>query len=53
MNSRGRTRVANITMSAVVLLVVMFLTGLLADMPKAVLGAIVFLIGSTSSTTWG
>ncbi|MFN8129607.1 MAG: SulP family inorganic anion transporter [Candidatus Nanopelagicales bacterium] len=42
---KGRTQVANITMSAVVLLVVMFLTGLLADMPKAVLGAIVFLIG--------
>ena len=42
---KGRTQVANITMSAVVLLVVMCLTGLLADMPKAVLGAIVFLIG--------
>jgi MFS superfamily sulfate permease-like transporter len=42
---KGRTQVANITMSAVVLVVVMFLTGLLADMPKAVLGAIVFLIG--------
>ncbi|HQR80705.1 MAG TPA: SulP family inorganic anion transporter [Actinomycetota bacterium] len=42
---KGRTQLANITMSAVVLLVVMFLTGLLADMPKAVLGAIVFLIG--------
>jgi high affinity sulfate transporter 1 len=42
---KGRTQLANITMSAVVLVVVMFLTGLLADMPKAVLGAIVFLIG--------
>ena len=42
---KGRTQVANITMSAVVLLFVMFLTGLLEDMPKAVLGAIVFLIG--------
>jgi MFS superfamily sulfate permease-like transporter len=42
---KGRTQVANITMSAVVLLVVMFLTGLLSDMPNAVLGAIVFLIG--------
>ncbi len=42
---KGRTQLANITMSAVVLLVVLFLTGLLADMPKAVLGAIVFLIG--------
>ncbi|MEZ5184872.1 MAG: SulP family inorganic anion transporter [Candidatus Nanopelagicales bacterium] len=42
---KGRTQVANITMSGVVLLVVLFLTALLADMPKAVLGAIVFLIG--------
>jgi high affinity sulfate transporter 1 len=42
---KGRSQVANITMSAVVLVVVLFLTSLLADMPKAVLGAIVFLIG--------
>jgi MFS superfamily sulfate permease-like transporter len=42
---KGRTQVANITMAVVVLVVVLFLTGLLADMPKAVLGAIVFLIG--------
>ncbi len=42
---KGRTQVANITMSAVVLVVVLFLTALLEDMPKAVLGAIVFLIG--------
>lgn len=42
---KGRTQVANIAMSAVVLIVVLFLTDLLADMPKAVLGAIVFLIG--------
>lgn len=42
---KGRTQVANITMSAIVLIVVLFLTSLLADMPKAVLGAIVFLIG--------
>ena len=42
---KGRTQVANITMSLVVLIVVLFLTGLLTDMPKAVLGAIVFLIG--------
>ena len=33
------------TMSAVVLLVVLFSTGLLTDMPKAVLAGIVFLIG--------
>ena len=42
---KGRTQVANMTMSLVVLVVVLFLTGLLTDMPKAVLGAIVFLIG--------
>ncbi|MBK9738436.1 MAG: SulP family inorganic anion transporter [Actinobacteria bacterium] len=41
----GRTQLANLTMSLIVLLVVLFFTGLLADMPKAVLGAIVFLIG--------
>ena len=42
---KGRTQVANMTMSLVVLIVVLFLTGLLTDMPKAVLAAIVFLIG--------
>ena len=42
---KGRTQLANITMSLIVLLVVMFFTSLLTDMPKAVLGAIVFLIG--------
>ncbi len=42
---KGRTQVANFTMSVVVLLVVLFFTGLLTDMPKAVLAAIVFLIG--------
>ena len=41
----GRTQVANLTMAAVALTVVLFLTGLLTDMPIAVLGAIVFLIG--------
>jgi high affinity sulfate transporter 1 len=41
----GRTQVANMAMSLVALAVVLFLTGLLTDMPKAVLGAIVFLIG--------
>ncbi len=41
----GRTQVANITMSLVVLVVVLFLTGFLTDMPKAVLAAIVFMIG--------
>jgi MFS superfamily sulfate permease-like transporter len=33
------------TMSLIVLVVVLFLTGILTDMPKAVLAAIVFLIG--------
>jgi MFS superfamily sulfate permease-like transporter len=42
---KGRTQLANLTMAAVVLLVTMFFTGLLADMPKAVLAGIVFLIG--------
>ncbi len=42
---KGRTQLANLTMSLIVLLVVLFFTGLLADMPKSVLGAIVFLIG--------
>ena len=34
---KGRTQLANMTMSAVVLLFVLFFTGLLTDMPKAVL----------------
>jgi high affinity sulfate transporter 1 len=42
---KGKTQLANLTMSLIVLLVTMFFTGLLADMPKAVLGAIVFVIG--------
>jgi len=42
---KGKTQVANLTMSAIVLLVVMFFTAILKDMPKATLGAIVFLIG--------
>jgi high affinity sulfate transporter 1 len=42
---KGRTQLANLTMSLIVLLVVLFFTGLLADMPKSVLAAIVFLIG--------
>ena len=42
---KGRTQVANLTMSAIVLLVPLFFTTVLTDMPKAVLGAIVFLIG--------
>ena len=42
---KGRTQVANITMSLVVLIVVLFFTGVLTDMPVAVLAAIVFMIG--------
>jgi high affinity sulfate transporter 1 len=42
---KGRTQLANVTMSLVVLIVVLFLTGFLTNMPKAVLAAIVFLIG--------
>src|SRR3954468_408109 len=42
---KGRTQLANLTMSVVVLMVVLFLTDVLTDMPKAVLAAIVFLIG--------
>jgi high affinity sulfate transporter 1 len=42
---KGRTQLANFTMACVVLLVVLFFTALLTDMPKAVLAGIVFLIG--------
>jgi MFS superfamily sulfate permease-like transporter len=42
---KGRTQVANITMSAVALLFTLYLTSLLTNMPKAVLAGIVFLIG--------
>ena len=42
---RGRTQVANLTVVIVTLIVLLFLTDLLTDLPKAVLGGIVFLIG--------
>ena len=42
---KGRTQLANLTMSAAVLIVVLVATAALDDMPKAVLAAIVFLIG--------
>jgi len=42
---KGRTQIANMTMAAVVLLFTLFFTGLLTDMPTAVLAGIVFLIG--------
>src|SRR5208283_723207 len=41
----GRSQLAQITASFIVLLVLLFLTGPLADMPNAVLSAVVFLIG--------
>ena len=41
----GRSQVANLTMAVIALLFTMFFTSLLADMPKAVLAGIVFLIG--------
>ncbi len=41
----GRSQIANLTMALIVLVITMFATSLLAPMPKAVLGAIVFLIG--------
>src|SRR5208337_2820717 len=41
----GRSQLAQITTSLIVLLVLLFLTGPLAHMPKAVLSAVVFLIG--------
>ena len=42
---KGRSQVANAAMALVSLFVVLFATGLLKDMPKSVLAAIVFLIG--------
>jgi high affinity sulfate transporter 1 len=42
---RGRSQMANITMSLVVIVVVLFLTEYLTNMPVAVLAAIVFMIG--------
>lgn len=42
---KGRTQVANLTMSLIALLFTMFFTGLLTNMPKSVLAGIVFLIG--------
>ncbi|MGD9529035.1 MAG: SulP family inorganic anion transporter [Pseudonocardia sp.] len=42
---KGRTQLANLTMAVTVLAVALFATTALEDMPKAVLAAIVFLIG--------
>ena len=41
----GRTQVANLVVAAVTLLVVLFLTGLLRNLPHAVLAGIVVMIG--------
>jgi MFS superfamily sulfate permease-like transporter len=41
----GKSQVANLVMAGITLLVAMFFTASLAPMPKATLGAIVFLIG--------
>jgi high affinity sulfate transporter 1 len=43
--ARGRTQVANLVVAAMTLIVVLFLTGLLEQLPLAVLGAVVLLIG--------
>jgi MFS superfamily sulfate permease-like transporter len=42
---KGHTQLANLTMSVLTLLVVLFFTSILTNMPKAVLAGIVFLIG--------
>jgi high affinity sulfate transporter 1 len=44
-DQKGHTQVANIVMSLVALVFVVFAAGLLTDMPKSVLAAIVFVIG--------
>jgi high affinity sulfate transporter 1 len=42
---KGKTQVAHLTMALVVLAILLFFTGLLTNLPKPVLGAIVFIIG--------
>lgn len=42
---KGRTQVANLVVVVVTLIVLLFLTGLLTDLPKAVLAGVVFVIG--------
>jgi MFS superfamily sulfate permease-like transporter len=44
-NAYGRSQVAQLTTTAIVLLVLLFLTGPLTFMPSAALAAVVFLIG--------
>jgi MFS superfamily sulfate permease-like transporter len=42
---KGRTQVANLVVVVVTLIVLLFLAGLLTDLPKAVLAGVVFVIG--------
>jgi len=42
---KGRSQIANLTMSVITLLVVLFFTAILTNMPSAVLAGIVFVIG--------
>ncbi|KHK96606.1 sulfate transporter [Microbacterium mangrovi] len=42
---KGRTQVANLVVVALTLVVLLFFAGLLTDLPKAVLGGVVFVIG--------
>ena len=42
---KGRTQVANLVVVVVTLIVLLFLTDLLTDLPKAVLAGVVFVIG--------
>ena len=51
-DQKGRTQLANLTMSVVVLVFVLFFTGLLTNMPKAVLAGIVFMIGVEPDRLW-
>jgi high affinity sulfate transporter 1 len=50
---KGRTQIANMTMSLVTLIVVLFFTKALSPMPEAVLAGIVFLIGVELVDTLG
>lgn len=49
----GRSQIAQLTTVAIVLVVILFLTGPLAYLPNAALSAIVFLIGVKLIDVWG
>jgi len=51
-SSGGRNQIAQISTAAIVLLVLLFLTGPLAYLPNAVLASVVFLIGVRLMTSW-